>query len=266
MIDRPPSKDERVALQETLYTSRNPTRRWLHVTRRDWIQEAIADCAEEMERGEHPDGASPPGPTALEVGPGSGVYLPILLEHFAQVTAVDVEEAHLDDLRPRFPEVRILRDDITDSSLPDSAFDLVVCSEVVEHVPDSAAALREMYRVLRPGGRLILSTPQRYSPLELASKVAFLPGIVQLVRKIYREPVLKQGHINLMTRKTVRRQLRSAGFEIRREHLTGVYLPLVAEFGGRAGLAVARRLEGMLRRTPLRGLLWTQYCVAARPD
>jgi len=94
--------------------------------------------------------------------------------------------------------------------------------------------------------------------------VAFLPGVVQLVRMVYREPVMKQGHINLMTRTTVRRQLTEAGFRIRREHLSGVYVPVMAEFGGRVGLAVARRLESLLRRTPLRWLLWTQYYVAER--
>jgi len=132
----PPSKDERVALQETLYTSRNPTRRWLHVTRRDWIREAMAECAaavgttvEDGSDAGPAEDAAPNTTAALEVGPGSGVYLPTLLEHFGRVTAVDIEEAHLDDLMPRFPDVRIVRDDITDSVLPDASFDLILCSE-----------------------------------------------------------------------------------------------------------------------------------------
>src|SRR5208282_1345602 len=47
----------------------------------------------------------------------------------------------------------------TDIPLGDAGFDTVVCTEVLEHVPDPLLALREMYRVLKPGGHLVLSTP-----------------------------------------------------------------------------------------------------------
>lgn len=246
-----PTREEIVELQQTLYTSKNPTRRWLHVTRRAWIEAVLKD--------------SGPGARALEVGPGSGVYLPTLAEHFELVTASDIEEAHLEYLAPLFPDVRVVRDDITSSELDAGSFDLILCSEVVEHIPDSAAAIRGMYSLLRPGGTLVLSTPQRYSPLELASKVAFLPGVVQLVRWVYREPILKQGHINLMTRATVRAQLEAAGFQVEREHFTGVYMPLAAEFTGGVGLGLAKAVERVLPGTPLQGLLWTQYYLARKP-
>ena len=76
---------ELMELQETLYTSRNPTRRWLHNTRR-------ARVITELQR------AAASGPThrSLEVGPGSGVYLTTLAELYDKVVATDVEEAFLD--------------------------------------------------------------------------------------------------------------------------------------------------------------------------
>ena len=85
-----------VSLQGTLYTSRNPTRRWLHTTRRDLVIDAIR--------------TAPVGNTnrALEVGPGSGVYLPSLCERFRSVVALDVEEAHLAQLRKTVGERRNL--------------------------------------------------------------------------------------------------------------------------------------------------------------
>ncbi len=72
-----PSAEDLVALQDTLYDSRNPTRRWLHRSRRAYIEEAIE--------------AAGPGQSALEVGPGSGVYLPALQRSFVEVTAADIE-------------------------------------------------------------------------------------------------------------------------------------------------------------------------------
>ena len=246
-----PSPQDLVDLQKTLYDSRNPTRRWLHLTRKSWVEEQIRQAG--------------PGERALEVGPGSGVYLPVLEESFGQVTATDVELAHLADLSSRFQGVELVRDDITSSRLEPGRFDLILCSEVVEHIPDSHQAMRGMFELLRPGGILILSTPQRFSPLELASKVAFLPGIIEIVRLVYREPVLRQGHINLMTREEVRRQLESAGFRIGLEHFTGLYIPILAEFGGESGLRITRKVENLLLESPLQWLLWTQYYLAEKP-
>jgi 2-polyprenyl-3-methyl-5-hydroxy-6-metoxy-1,4-benzoquinol methylase len=146
--------------------------------------------------------------------------------------------------------------------LPAASFDLILCTEVIEHIRGSQAALCEMHRLLRPGGTLILSTPQRYSPLELTSKIAFLPGIIDLVRLVYQEPVLVPGHINLMTEAEVSRQVVAAGFEIRERHKSGMYLPLVAEFMGVMGLRFEQWLVGRIQDGIFDRFLWTQYYVA----
>lgn len=246
------SPSELVDLQETLYRSANPTRRWLHCTRRDWILQALQRYAL-------------PSGDALEVGPGSGIYLPTLARLFGHVVATDIEAAylrHASRLCQTLPNLRLVGDDICDSALPASSFDLILCTEVVEHIRDSAAALRGMRRLLKPGGVLVLSTPQRYSPLELTARIAFLPGVIELVRRIYREPILETGHINLMTARTVQGQLRDAGFGIVEQYRSGLYLPLLAEFGGQRGLRLLQRLAHALREGVGSNLLWTQYYVA----
>lgn len=247
------TEQELVELQQTLYTSSNPTRRWLHCTRRDWIIDALRRTVGHQHQ------------RAIEVGPGSGVYVPILAQLYDVVVALDIEQAylnHVSHLTGIHQNLELKVDDITASSLPDATFDLILCTEVVEHIPDSQSALREMRRLLRPGGTLILSTPQRYSPLELTAKIAFLPGVIDLVRLIYREPILETGHINLMTAKQVTQQLEQAGFQIREHYKSGMYLPLVAEFLGTAGWRVEQWLEARLRGSLLDGLLWTQYYIA----
>ena len=249
--------EELVELQETLYTSSNPTRRWLHCIRRDWITDALRRYAKPESRN---------AVTALEVGPGSGIYLPLLADLFNDVYGSDIEDAYLKNAHALLDEISNLSlvvDDITDSKLPQGLFDLILCTEVIEHIPDSQAAITQMRRLLKPGGILVLSTPQRYSPLELSAKVAFLPGIIQLVRFIYQEPILDSGHINLMTETEVKKQLAAAGFSIVEDYKSGMYLPMIAEFTGGHGLRLEQFLEKKFRTGPLDWLLWTQYYIAS---
>ena len=49
--------------------------------------------------------------------------------------------------------------DITDTKLPDAAYDVVMANHVLEHIPDDRAAMRELFRVLKPGGLALLTTP-----------------------------------------------------------------------------------------------------------
>lgn len=247
-------ENELVALQNTLYTSSNPTRKWLHCSRRDWIAHAITTYADKSRE-----------TNALEVGPGSGVYLPILARTFSHVTAVDIEEAYLNNAKVYMQEhanLSLRVDNILQSSLQKASYDFILCTEVVEHIADSQTAIAQMRQLLKPGGVLLLTTPQRYSPLEQTAKIAFLPGIVQMVKLIYNEPVLEMGHINLMTAAKVKTQLESAGFTIVETFKSGLYLPLVAEFCGQRGLKVEQWLESKIRGTFLDGVLWTQYYIA----
>jgi ubiquinone/menaquinone biosynthesis C-methylase UbiE len=249
-------EDELVALQRTLYESRNPTRKWLHCTRREWISQALRRYAP---RGQH----------ALEIGPGSGVYIPVLKELCTQVYLADCERAYLAAIEKRYhgdPQVRIIVDDITKSQLPGDHFDLVLCTEVLEHIANSQAALRHIARILKPDGILVLSTPQRYSLLEMTAKFALSPGLIWLTRLLYREPVLEMGHINLMTENTLQGQIQAVGLEIIERHKGGLYLPGVAELSGAVGQRFAASLERTVRGTRCNGILWTQYYVLTRPS
>jgi 2-polyprenyl-3-methyl-5-hydroxy-6-metoxy-1,4-benzoquinol methylase len=243
------NKKQLLAVQQTIYNSRNPTRRWLHNRRKEWIESQL-----EFFRGKNIG-------TAMEVGPGSGIYLPKLAEISTQAIAIDIEPAYLEQAESLGEEIGNLRcypDDITNSTFAKSSCDLVLCTEVIEHIADSQLALSGIRGLLSPQGTLILTTPQKFSPLEICAKIAFLPGIIQLVRIIYGEPIEQTGHINLLTEDELRQQLETAGFEIMSSFKCGFYLPLVAEFGGMAGLAMLQSLERFLRGTPLDCLLWTQ--------
>ncbi|MGA9822895.1 MAG: class I SAM-dependent methyltransferase [Desulfobaccales bacterium] len=202
---------------------------------------------------------------ALEVGPGSGIYLPILLDHYDHVVAIDIEESYLkysEPLTVKNPNLVLLVDDISRSTLPEMTFDLILCSEVIEHIADSASAISEMHRLLKPGGILILSTPQKLSFLEIMARVAFMPGIIDLVKMVYKESIIETGHINLLSDREVFQQLRQAGFRICETFKSGLYLPLIAEFLGMTGLRWEKWIEGKLRGKSLDFILWVQYYIA----
>lgn len=199
------------------------------------------------------------------MGFGAGVYLPALAENYREVTATDLDQAHLEHaqrLLTTYPHLRLCTDDITKSQLRPASFDLILCSEVLEHIPDTERVIAGIRRLLAPGGVLLLSTPQRYSLMELACKVAFMPGVIGIVRRIYGEAVFETGHINLTTERELTEKLSAHGFAIRERFKSGLYVPMLAEFGGARGLRIARRLEENLRKSRLNFALWTQYYVA----
>ena len=250
------TESELIRLQNTLYSSKNPTRRWLHTSRRDWITSKIEYYAGKREN-----------KNAMETGIGAGVYLPCLCSNFEHVTAIDINDSYLNHAATAYPELSnlsLIKDSITDSKLGSDSFDLILCTEVIEHIDrsHSGAAVSELHRLLRPDGILILSTPQPYSPLELAQKAAYKPLIIDIVKKIYNAPVLEAGHINLMNEKRLVKLLRDKGFEISDTYKSGVYLPVIAEFTGSYGLCLAKWIERKIRGGILDCLLWTQYYVA----
>lgn len=112
------------------------------------------------------------GASLLDVGCGNGVYTTRLAEAFDRVEAIDVEPDRLADFRtaiagtPLADKVRIQQMDASQMDFDDASFDVVTAIEVVEHIPDLDGAVAEIRRVLRPGGHFLITTPNRWFPLE----------------------------------------------------------------------------------------------------
>jgi SAM-dependent methyltransferase len=96
----------------------------------------------------------------------------------------------------------ISRADVAGLPFKDGAFDAVICSEVLEHIPDSRNAVRELVRVLRPGGELVVSVP-RYLPERICWALS---------EAYHNEP---GGHIRIYKRKELQALLEAAGVACR---------------------------------------------------
>lgn len=104
----------------------------------------------------------------LDLGCGDGALAGVLHSHLKlPVVGVDTSEKGLALAKRMFAnrgfvgEFRLISS--YDTGFQDSSFNVVVCSDVIEHVDDPRAMLREILRVLVPGGRLVITTPIKFS-------------------------------------------------------------------------------------------------------
>jgi len=120
-----------------------------------------------------------PGPLnsyrMLNVGGSAGIIDNYLAGYFAAVIGVDIDEPAVKHAKASFQRENLAFQvgDALDLQFAEASFDVVVCSQVYEHVPDAARMMREIYRVLRPGGvcyfaasnRLMWNEPHYNLPL-----------------------------------------------------------------------------------------------------
>lgn len=261
MTTRTPSRNntgaDEIRLQRTLYVSRNPTRKWLHQSRWQWILAAVRRYFPES------------GGVVLDAGTGCGFGLSQLSGMFQTVIALDIRPEFLGrTARPAANgfNLYLSAGDLRALPVRSAAVDLVICSEVLEHITADTICLREIYRALKPGGLLILSTPQPFSLPELTARIALSPALLPVTRRIYGEAVRPLEHINLHSLETWRGKLRACGFTLLETHRSGLYLPVMAELFGQRALALSRAVNAGIAETPLAPLLWTQFFVAGKQN
>ncbi|MEN3534366.1 methyltransferase domain-containing protein [Microbispora sp. ZYX-F-249] len=166
-----------------------------------------------------------PGDRVLDLGAGGGRHAFEVLRRGADVVAFDMDAAEMESVAAMFAAMDkegevpagatgdTVVGDALDMPFPDASFDRVIAAEVLEHIPDDMAAMREIVRVLKPGGRAAITVP------------SFLPERIcwALSEDYHTAP---GGHIRIYTLAELQAKLKASGLEVGGHHYAhGLHSP-----------------------------------------
>lgn len=150
----------------------------------------------------------PSGARVLDVGCGNGAACGALIRRGFRVVGVDLSEQGIQVARRTYPEGRfelLAADNRILERLGEEPFDLVVSTEVVEHLYDPRSYARGCFEALKPGGRFICTTPYH----------GYLKNLVLSALgkwDSHANPLWDGGHIKLWSRRTLTQLLTETGF------------------------------------------------------
>ena len=170
--------------------------------------------------------------TILDAGCGDGLNLAALGEIArlagaeADLYGCDYNELRLGRARATGSVRGLFLASLLDVPVADGAFDIILCSHVLEHIEDDARALNELYRSLKPKGLLIVGVPNEGCLLARLRNHAIQPSIRRTT-----------DHVHFFTSASLLRRLKTAGFAARGLVREGFFVPHL-------------RLSGLLQSSP----------------
>lgn len=166
------------------------------------------------------------GDRILDLGCGFGRHAYEAARRGAHVIALDAGEDEVNgvagtfaamveqgELSPETTKVGVVQGDALHLPFADGTFDRVLCSEVLEHIPNDVGAMAELARVLRPGGTMAITIP-RFGPelinWALSDEYHMVPG----------------GHVRIYRRSVIESRLESTGLKVTQHHYAhGLHSP-----------------------------------------
>jgi 2-polyprenyl-3-methyl-5-hydroxy-6-metoxy-1,4-benzoquinol methylase len=187
---------------------------------------------------------------ALDVGCSTGYLAQRLVERGARVVGIEADPFAAEEARAVCEEVLVGDVESLELAFPPQSFDLVICGDLLEHLRDPGAFLERTRPLLRPAGRLVLTTP---NVANWAMRLGLLAGRWRYTDR----GILDRTHVHLFTRRTLVETLERAGYRIGTFDFT-VPVPVV----GAPAVERAAHAVGRLRPS----LFAYQFVVAATPE
>jgi SAM-dependent methyltransferase len=201
----------------------------------------------------------------LENGCGVGMYVQHLSPFGGTVIGLEYDFERTAEARKNWPH--IINGEGESLPLPSSTFDLILSHEVIEHVRDDRAAVCEMIRVLKPGGRVVLFAPNRGYPFETHGM--YWRGEYSFGNKLFVNylPRLLRNKLAPHVRVYSTRDLEKLFVDlpvrcIERTMIFGAYDNLIARFGTFG--KILRSFLQFLEKTPLRFLGLSHFWVVEK--
>lgn len=166
----------------------------------------------------------------LDVGCGDGFYLHLLFALFpkAKIVGIDNDKNALRSasINLKYKNVKLKHGDICNLNFANNSLDIVVASELLEHLKDDFKGLKEIRRVLRPGGLLLISVPHANYPLLWDPINWFLERIFKThIKKGFFAGIWNQ-HERLYSQNQLMKLVKKVGFKnIESDILTHICLP-----------------------------------------
>ena len=123
----------------------------------------------------------------LDVGSSTGIIDNYLSRAFAEVTGIDIDTRAVEHAKKAFANesLHFCTGDAMSLDFPDNSFDVVICSQIYEHVPDARQMMDQIFRVLKPEGVCYFAAGNRLSIEEHHYKLPFLSVIPRPLGHLY---------------------------------------------------------------------------------
>lgn len=131
----------------------------------------------------------------LDVGCSTGIMTNLLASEIQSAEGIDIDENAIQYAEAhRAPNVHYSVRDAAATELPANEFDIVICAHVYEHVPDARALLKEIHRVLKPGGVCFFAAGNRYRLIEGHYHLPLLSALPKFIGNYYLR-IMRKGDL-----------------------------------------------------------------------
>lgn len=142
----------------------------------------------------------------LDMGCSSGYMLEDALEAFPEIAAVGADYffAGLLQCHQRLADIPLFQVDLANCQFGNNLFDAVTCLNVLEHIQDDVSALKHLFRILKPGGKLVVTVPMD-------------PNLYDIYDQVH-------CHVRRYKMGELKHKVQSAGFNILKANYFGVFI------------------------------------------